>query len=54
VAGQISISEDSPRPIVHVFSDDGSMKWKISDGQVLDVSAKLAVDDIEVIYWRWI
>ncbi len=48
VAGQISISDDSPRPIIHVFSDDGSMKWKINDGQVLDVSAKLAGDNVEV------
>ena len=50
VAGQISISDDSPRPIIHVFSDDGSMKWKINDGQVLDVSATLAGDNVEVRY----
>ena len=50
VAGQISISDDSPRPIIHVFSDDGSMKWKINDGQVLDVSAKLAGDNVEIRY----
>ncbi len=50
VAGQISISDDSPRPIIHVFSDDGSMKWKINDGQVLDVSAKLVGGTIEARY----
>jgi len=50
VAGQISISDDSPRPIIHVFSDDGSMKWKINDGQVLDVSAKLSGDNVEIRY----
>ena len=41
VAGRIAISDDSPRPIIDVFSGSGSMKWKINDGQVLDVSAKL-------------
>lgn len=50
VAGQISISDDSPRPIVHVLSNDGSMKWKINDGQVLDVSGKLDGDAVKVRY----
>lgn len=26
------------------------MKWKINDGQVLDVSAKLAGDNVEIRY----
>jgi len=50
VAGQISISDDSPRPIIHVFSNDGSMKWKINDRQVLDVSAKLDGNTVKVSY----
>jgi len=50
VAGRISISDDSPRPIIHVYSDGGSVKWKINDGQVLDVSAKQDGDIIETKY----
>ena len=47
VAGRITISDDSPRPIIHVFAAGGSIKWRINDGQVLDVSAKLDGDTIE-------
>lgn len=50
IAGRIAISDDSPRPIIDVFSGAGSVKWKINDGQVLDVSAKIVGDTIEARY----
>jgi hypothetical protein len=46
----MSISDDSPRPIIHVYSDGGSVKWKINDGQVLDVSAKQDGEIVETKY----
>lgn len=50
VAGRITISDDGPRPIIAVLAGGGSMKWKINDGQVLDVSAKLDGDAVETKY----
>ncbi len=50
VAGRIAMSDDSPRPIIDVFSNGKSMKWRINDGQILDVSAKLDGDTVEARY----
>jgi hypothetical protein len=50
VAGRITISDDSPRPVIAILAGGGSMKWKINDGQVLDVSAKLEGDAVQAKY----
>lgn len=50
VAGRIAISDDSPRPIIDVLAGGGSMKWKINDGQVLDVSANIDGDAVKAKY----
>jgi hypothetical protein len=50
VAGQITISDDTPRPIIHVLSGGQAMKWKINDGQIIDVSAKTIGESVFMTY----
>lgn len=50
VAGQITVSDDTPRPIIHVLAGGEAMKWKINDGQIIDVSAKTMGEAVFMTY----
>lgn len=50
IAGQISVNDDTPRPIIHVMVGGESMKWKINDGQIIDVSAKSTGEAVAIVY----
>ncbi|RZL85046.1 MAG: hypothetical protein EOP66_02050 [Sphingomonas sp.] len=50
IAGRIAISDNTPRPIIDVFAGGAAMKWKINDGQILDVSATVNGEAVIVLY----
>ena len=50
IAGQITVSDDTPRPIIHVMTGGEAIKWKINDGQVIDVSAKTIGEAVSMTY----
>ncbi len=46
VEGRVSVKDDSPRPIIHVWTSGDPIEWKINDGQIIDVSAKANGDAV--------
>jgi hypothetical protein len=40
IAGRFSVGDDSPKPLIDVWTGGAPIKWKLNDGQVYDVSAK--------------
>lgn len=38
--GRFQVKDDSPKPFINILTSGEQIKWKLNDGQVLDVSAK--------------
>jgi hypothetical protein len=40
IPGRFQVKDDSPKPVIYIWTNGEPIKWKLNDGQVLDVSAK--------------